>query len=134
MNNLNENPYDDLKKIFHEPKRMAIMSALCAADGGMSFMELKKECDISDGNLNRHLKTLIDAEAVIMKKEFIGLKPRTTVFLAEKGLEDFTAYLNALSEVLDQALQSMPKRNSAADADGLTTTGNQPGVITPRRA
>jgi len=102
--------YNELKKIFHEPKRMSIMSALCTAEKGLSFTELKKECDLTDGNLNRHLKVLAEAEAVELKKEFVGVKPRTTVFLTEKGIENFNEYLNALQEVLTHALQAMPKK------------------------
>ncbi len=104
-----ENPYDELKKIFHEPKRMAIMSALCAAGAGMTFSELKQECEISDGNLNRHLKVLSEASAVRIKKEFVGVKPRTTVYLAEEGIQQFSEYLNALTEVLNNALEAMPE-------------------------
>lgn len=103
-----ENPYDDLKKIFHEPKRMAIMSALCAADTGLTFMELKQQCDISDGNLNRHLKVLTEAGAVKIKKKFVGVKPQTTVYLSDQGVAQFNEYLTALSQVLNQALDAMP--------------------------
>ena len=84
-----ENPYDDLKKIFHEPKRMAIMSALCAADSGLTFTELKLQCEISDGNLNRHLKVLTEAGAIKINKKFVGVKPQTTVYLSEKGFAQF---------------------------------------------
>lgn len=111
-----ENPYDELKKIFHEPKRMAIMSALCAAGNGLTFTELKKECDISDGNLNRHLKVLTEAKAVNIKKEFAGVKPRTTVYLSEQGIKQFTEYLNALTEVLNNALEAMPESNKSDSA------------------
>ena len=111
MEQVKKNIHDELKKIFHEPKRMAIMSALCVAEHGMAFTELKKECELTDGNLNRHLKVLIEADAVEMKKEFIGVKPRTTVFITANGIESFTAYLNALQQVLEQALQAMPKKS-----------------------
>ena len=50
-----DNPFEALERIFHEPSRMAIMSALCAADGGLTFNELKERCALTDGNLNRHL-------------------------------------------------------------------------------
>lgn len=119
MNKLNKNPYNELKKIFHEPKRMAVMSALCAADTGLTFTELKNQCDISDGNLNRHLKVLVDAGAVTIKKKFVGLKPRTTVYLSDKGLDEFSSYLNALSEVLQQTIEAMPSRNTVDDSTGL---------------
>lgn len=108
MTKESENPYDNLKKIFHEPKRMAIMSALCAAESGLTFTELKLQCEISDGNLNRHLKVLREADAVKIKKKFVGVKPQTTIFLSEKGIAQFNEYLTALSEVLNRALEVMP--------------------------
>ena len=101
-----ENPYEALEKIFHEPNRLAIMSALCAAEKGLTFNELKEACNLTDGNLNRHLKVLEEAAAVKMKKEFVDNKPRTTLFISEKGLNRFNEYLTALSEVLERAKQA----------------------------
>lgn len=103
-----DNPYDELKKIFHEPKRMAIMSALCAADSGLTFTELKQQCDMSDGNLNRHLKVLTEAGAIKIQKKFVGVKPQTTVYLSDNGVAQFNEYLTALAQVLNQALEAMP--------------------------
>jgi DNA-binding transcriptional ArsR family regulator len=103
-----DNPYEALERIFHEPNRLAIMSALCAADGGLSFNEIKTECSLTDGNLNRHLKALEEAGAIRIEKAFVDTKPRTTVFLSKKGLESFSAYLEALSEVLKKAKRAMP--------------------------
>lgn len=107
---MKRNIYDELKKIFHEPKRMAIMSALCASENGLTFTDLKKECELTDGNLSRHLKVLSETGAVKIQKEFVGVKPRTTVFLTEEGVNHFTEYLSALQEVLQQTLQKMPQK------------------------
>ena len=104
------NPYEALERIFHEPNRLAIMSALCAADSGMSFNELKDTCDLTDGNLNRHLKVLEEAGAIRVEKSFVGAKPRTTVSLSRRGLDRFSEYLAALSEVLETAKQAVPAR------------------------
>ncbi|MFC1452237.1 transcriptional regulator [Verrucomicrobiota bacterium] len=103
-----DSPYEALEKIFHEPNRLAIMSALCAADKGLSFSELKEECSLTDGNLNRHLKVLREAGAVTVAKAFVDEKPRTTVSISRAGLDRFNEYLAALSEVLDAAKQALP--------------------------
>ena len=97
------NPYEALERIFHEPNRLAIMSALCAADKGLTFNELKVECALTDGNLNRHLKTLEEVGAIRIEKAFVNAKPRTTVFISKTGLEHFSEYLEALSTVLRKA-------------------------------
>ncbi|MDD4872113.1 MAG: transcriptional regulator [Kiritimatiellae bacterium] len=105
----NENLYDALEKIFHEPNRLAIMSAVCAADEGLSFNELKEACNLTDGNLNRHLKVLEDAGTIRIEKKFIDVKPRTTVIITGKGLDRFNEYLSALSEVLKKAKKAIPE-------------------------
>jgi DNA-binding MarR family transcriptional regulator len=107
--NPTDNVYDALEKIFHEPNRLAIMSAVCASDGGLSFNELKETCNLTDGNLNRHLKVLEDAGAVRIEKKFVDAKPRTTVVITDKGLDRFNEYLLALSEVLKKAKNAIPE-------------------------
>ncbi|MDD2707736.1 MAG: transcriptional regulator [Verrucomicrobiae bacterium] len=103
----NENPYAALEKIFHEPSRLAIMSALCAAADGLTFNEIKKQCDLTDGNLSRHLKVLEEAGSVSIRKAFVKSKPQTTVMLSEKGRASFLEYLKALEEVLKQAAKGL---------------------------
>jgi DNA-binding transcriptional ArsR family regulator len=105
---------DLLERLFHEPNRLAIMSALCASDAGLTFAELKDACELTDGNLNRHLKSLEDAGAIQIRKAFVGLKPRTSVRLTHAGLARFREYLEALEEVLDRAKQSLPAARKAA--------------------
>lgn len=109
-----ENPIQALKKVFHEPNRLAIMSALCAADDGLSFSELKTECSLTDGNLNRHLRMLKESKAIRIKKAFIDDKPRTTVFLTEQGLDRFNEYLEALASVIEQARDALPAKKKAS--------------------
>lgn len=103
MTKKSETPYDSLERIFHEPNRMAIMSALCTAEKGLRFSDLKKACNLTDGNLNRHLKVLSEAKAITITKKFVDDKPCTTVSISKLGLERFSEYLNALEEVLQRA-------------------------------
>ena len=98
---------NSLERIFHEPNRMAILSALCAAGDPLSFTELKSLSGLTDGNLSRHLKALEEAGIIRLQKTFVGVKPRTTVILTEKGLKRFDEYLSALSDVLKKAKQAM---------------------------
>lgn len=113
------NPFQALEKIFHEPNRLAIMSALCAASNGLTFSELKEECGLTDGNLNRHLKVLKESNVVWVKKEFVADKPRTTVFITAKGLDRFSEYLEALSDVMKQTRAALPKQSKAPSASPL---------------
>lgn len=87
MSSIYDNPYTALKTIFHEPNRLAIMSALCSSADGLTFKELKESCELTDGNLSRHLKALEEAQVILIEKKFIGAKPRTTVVLTDIGRE-----------------------------------------------
>jgi DNA-binding transcriptional ArsR family regulator len=114
---------DALERIFHEPNRLAIMSAVCAADpaDGVSFSELKTACALTDGNLNRHLKALKEAGAVRIEKRFVASKPRTTVHLTALGLRRFQEYLDALADVLHNAREALPAAAPGAAAFGLAS-------------
>ena len=117
------NPHEALEKIFHEPNRLAIMSALCAAPGGVTFGELKAACGLTDGNLSRHLAAL-EADGVIrVKKEFVGAKPRTTVFLTDAGLDRFNDYLTALEDVLQQAKRAQAALDARSKTKGTIPRG-----------
>ena len=102
-----KNPYVALERVFHEPNRLAIMSTLGGAVEGLSFGELKDQCNLTDGNLSRHLKTLVEADAIRLDKRFVGSRPRTTVYLTHAGRDGFVAYLKALEEVLQVAAEAM---------------------------
>ncbi len=112
------NPHEALEKLFHEPNRLAILSALCAAPGGLTFGDLKAACNLTDGNLSRHLAALEEADVIRVQKEFVGVKPRTTVFLTDAGLDRFNDYLAALEDVLEQARRAQ----AALAAKSVSTT------------
>jgi len=115
--NAKQNAYLALQKLFHEPSRLSIMSALCGApQTGLSFNELKALCNLTDGNLSRHLKTLQDAGAVHIRKTFIGSKPRTTLLAADMGRRGFVHYLEALEAVLKHAVDAVSAENEGAAA------------------
>ena len=107
--------HEILEKIFHEPSRLAIMSALCAAERGLTFVVLRDACRLSDGNLSRHLKVLEEAGAVAISKRFVKKKPLTRVKITERGLRRFQEYLAALSQVLEEARRALPA-GARADA------------------
>ncbi len=116
MSSIKDNPYPRLERIFHEPGRLTIMSNLLGAPSGLTFTELKKSCDLTDGNLSRHLKALAKAKAIIVKKSFVKNRPQTLVALSAQGREDFMAYLQALEAVL---------------LDAATKAGTQEGLSMP---
>ncbi len=98
-------PYDSLEPIFHEPKRLAIVSELSGVNNGITFGELKRLCELTDGNLSRHLSALQKEKVVRIEKTFVGVKPQTTVYLTDAGRKKFLQYLSALENVLKSAAQ-----------------------------
>lgn len=107
---LSESP---VTRIFHEPHRLGIMSVLCAAERGRTFSDLKVECGLTDGNLNRHLRVLEDAGAVNVSKAFVKSKPCTTLRISPKGLAMFSKYLDSLAAVLETAREALPEGTRA---------------------
>ncbi len=116
-----DNPIDQLERSMHEPKRLAILSLIASTEEGLSFTELKDGCDLTDGNLNRHLKVLEEEKIVRLKKVLFEGRARTLVYLTASGRRKFLAYLDSLEAVLAQAAQSMgkPLRSNSTGAENL---------------
>lgn len=102
-----ESPYAALKRLFHEPHRMALVTALCAHDEGCTFGELKAQCDLTDGNLNRHLKALAEAGVVRSRKVTRPARGCTRIRVTNKGREQFMAYLQSLEDVLRHTARAL---------------------------
>jgi DNA-binding transcriptional ArsR family regulator len=78
--------------------RLAIVSAL-AVNRSLSFNELKRLLDTTDGNLSVHARRLEDAGYVICTKSFEGRVPRTEYRLSPVGrlaLERYLDHMEAL--------------------------------------
>jgi len=110
--------YAQLERIFHEPKRLAIVSSLAGSRQGKTFLQLREECDLTDGNLSRHLKTLTEDGIVAQAKAFVGVKPQTTARLTHAGRTRFLQYLGALEHVVRRAGEAL----SSADVESEPAT------------
>ena len=89
-----------IDSIFHEPARLAFMSALAVAPE-MTFKELKQTLSLTDGNLSVHARTLEDAGYIAIHKTFQGRRPLTTMRLTRKGREAFRRYLDTLRSIIE---------------------------------
>ena len=90
----------ELDATLHQPIRTRIAAFLIARDAA-TFTELKKELDITDGNLESHIKKLL-ASGYIKKEKKTGTTKRTqTVYtLTPEGKESFENYLETLKRIL----------------------------------
>ncbi len=123
MANTPEPPYDALKRLFHEPHRMAIVTALCARDEGCTFGELKAQCDLTDGNLNRHLKALTEAAVIRVRKDNRRARSCTRIRMTNEGREQFMAYLQSLEAVLRHTARALAAQESVENNGWLWQLG-----------
>jgi DNA-binding MarR family transcriptional regulator len=90
----------EFDKLVHQPTRLQIFSYLYR-HGETAFTNLVDELDVTEGNLSSHLQTMEDKQAVLVKKEFVDRKPRTTYQLTEEGHELFEEHVETLETLLD---------------------------------
>ncbi|MBV8654396.1 MAG: transcriptional regulator [Candidatus Eremiobacteraeota bacterium] len=92
--------FDQLERVFHERGRLAICSALVAHPEGLSFRTIQETCELTDGNLNRHLHALAALDVVSMTRKTGAGRPQTIVRITRHGRERFLAYIDALEAIV----------------------------------
>lgn len=93
-----------LDPVIHERVRLGIISAL-AVNEELSFNDLKKLLEITDGNLSVHARKLEDAGYVRCSKSFVGRQPRTEYKLTAPGRRALERYLEQMESVIRSARQ-----------------------------
>src|ERR1019366_6202741 len=78
-------------RLIHERLRLGILSALTVNDS-LTFSELKKLLDPSDGNLSVHARKLEEAGYLDCIKSFAGRIPRTEYRLTAAGRRALDRY------------------------------------------
>jgi len=89
----------ELDRLIHERLRLGIVSAL-AANESLTFNELKKLLDTTDGNLSVHARRLEEAEYVVCQKTFEGRVPRTEYRLTPAGRRALEKYVSHMEAIL----------------------------------
>jgi len=95
----------ELDPVIHERVRLGIISALAVNDQ-LSFNDLKKLLEITDGNLSVHARKLEDAGYVKCTKSFVGRQPRTEFKLTLAGRRALEGYLRQMESVIQSARKS----------------------------
>jgi DNA-binding HxlR family transcriptional regulator len=85
----------EFDRVIHERMRLGIVSALAVNDS-LSFNDLKRLLNTTDGNLSVHARKLEEASYVICRKRFEGRVPRTEYTLTPAGRSAFETYLLAM--------------------------------------
>jgi DNA-binding MarR family transcriptional regulator len=88
----------ELNRLIHERLRLGIISALAVNDR-LTFNDLKRLLQTTDGNLSVHARKLEDAEYISCEKSFEGRLPRTEYRLTPAGrraLEKYLVHMEAI--------------------------------------
>ena len=89
----------ELDPILHQPVRTRIVAYL-ATRGETTFTELKSALEITDGNLEAHMKKLTGADYVETRRESGEGRPQTLYDLTAAGRRAFERYVDALQALL----------------------------------
>jgi DNA-binding transcriptional ArsR family regulator len=92
----------DLDRVIHERIRLGIVSALAANDH-VTFNDLKRLLNTTDGNLSVHARKLEEAGYVSCLKSFEGRMPKTEYRLTDEGRAALTRYLEHMEALIKVA-------------------------------
>jgi DNA-binding MarR family transcriptional regulator len=105
--------YDGLDRVIHEKARLGVLTSLVGHRKGLVFGDLKQLCDLTDGNLSRHLAVLEEAGLVAIEKSFVANRPQTRVQITDEGRERYLRYLAVLEQVVKDAAAAARKDATA---------------------
>src|SRR5437764_11385680 len=88
-----------LDRLIHERLRLGILSALAVNDS-LTFNELKKLLETTDGNLSVHARKLEDAQYIACTKSFENRLPRTEYRLTAVGRRALERYLDHMEALI----------------------------------
>jgi DNA-binding HxlR family transcriptional regulator len=88
-----------LDRLIHERLRLGIVSALAVNDS-LSFNDLKRLMDTSDGNLSVHARKLEEANYITCHKSFEGRVPKTSYSLTALGRKALERYLDHMEALI----------------------------------
>ena len=112
--------YEGLDRVIHERARLSVLTSLISNPKGLTFGDLKKLCDLTDGNLSRHLQVLQSSRFVEVAKSFENNRPQTIVRVTDQGRAAYLDYLGVLEKVVRDAAAAMKGQAPAGALPGLS--------------
>ncbi|GGD66157.1 winged helix-turn-helix domain-containing protein [Paenibacillus nasutitermitis] len=105
---MGENILDAIDETIHAKVRLGIMSLL-TVHGECEFVFLRKELQLTEGNLGNHIRVLEEAGYIDVTKTFVGKRPKTTCKPTALGMEMFQQYLEGLEKIIRMAQTGKPE-------------------------
>jgi len=88
-----------LDSILHQPVRTRLVAFL-AGRGEATFKELKELLQVTDGNLDAHLRKLSAVNYISSRKQQVNNRFQTFYSLTEKGRDNLKSYVASLQSLL----------------------------------
>jgi DNA-binding MarR family transcriptional regulator len=95
--------YEGLDRVIHERARLSVLTSLITNPHGLSFVDLKQLCGLTDGNLARHLQVLEKDGMIKIVKEQDQNRLQTITRITAAGRKRYVEYLNTLEQVVRDA-------------------------------
>lgn len=89
----------EINEIFSAKIRLGVMTILSINDES-DFTSLKKQLDVSDGNLGAHMNVLEKAGYIEVDKSFVNRRPKTTYKITDNGCKAFKEHLTQLESII----------------------------------
>ncbi len=105
-----------VNRVVHEPARLAILTVLSSC-ASADFVFLQRVTGLSKGNLSVQLTNLEQARLVVVVREIVDKKTRTTAKLSKYGAAEIERYWRTMDEIRASATRlderhGTPRRRS----------------------
>lgn len=114
--------YEGLDRVIHERARLSVLTSLITNPNGLSFVDLKQLCGLTDGNLARHLQVLEKDGMIKIFKEQDQNRLQTMVRISTAGRKRYIEYLQTLEQVVLDAAKASKDESVSKPLRGLTTS------------
>ena len=112
--------YEGLDRVIHERARLSVLTSLMTNPKGLTFVDLKQLCSLTDGNLSRHLSVLEKAKMVEILKGHDRNRPQTLCRITSSGRKRYLEYLETLEQVVKDAARDTRDESAATLVRRLT--------------
>lgn len=92
------NNIETLDAILHQPVRTRLVAFL-AGRGEATFKELKELLQVTDGNLDAHIRKLLAVKYIVSRKALIDRRHQTFYRLTDLGRKKFQKYVLSLQHL-----------------------------------